>query len=96
MADHVTSTSGMLRFAASSGASEFIIGTEVGILHKLRKENPGKRFYAANDLAICPHMKMNSLVKVRDCLRDLSGEVVVTPAVRERALAAVERMVALG
>ena len=44
MADHVTSTSGMLRFAASSSAKEFIVGTEIGLLYRLRKENPGKAF----------------------------------------------------
>ena len=57
MADHVTSTSGMLRFAASSSAKEFIAGTEIGLLYRLRKENPDKVFYPLRKDMICPNMK---------------------------------------
>ncbi|MEE4608289.1 MAG: quinolinate synthase NadA, partial [Desulfobacteraceae bacterium] len=68
LADAALSTSGMLRYAKESGKSEFVIGTEIGLLHTLAKENPGKRFYAASEKLVCPDMKMISLADVRGCL----------------------------
>jgi quinolinate synthase len=94
-ADVVCSTEQMVHFCRESAESEFIIATETGILHKLRRENPGKRFYAANDLAICPHMKMNNLERVRESLRTLKPEVKVPEATRERAWAPIQRMLDL-
>jgi quinolinate synthase len=94
-ADLVCSTEQMVRAVAQSQDKEFIIATETGILHKLRKENPGKTFYAANDLAICPHMKMNGLEKVRDSLLHLKPEVKVPEAIRARAWAPIQRMLDL-
>jgi quinolinate synthase len=79
-----------------SPAEEFIIGTETGIIHKLKKENPGKRFYAANDLAICPHMKMNSLERIHSALTQLKPEVKVPEGLRARAWAPIQRMLDLG
>lgn len=94
-ADVVCSTEQMVRYCAEAKESEFIIATETGILHKLRRENPSKRFYAANDLAICPHMKMNDLEKVYLALRDLKPEVKVPEAIRVRAWAPIQRMLDL-
>ena len=96
LADAVLSTSGMLRHVASSPADEFVIVTENGLLHGLAKAARGKRFYNVEPKMLCPNMKLTSLTKVRDCLRDMTGEVTVAEDVRVRALAAVERMVALG
>ncbi|PKQ21028.1 MAG: quinolinate synthase [Actinobacteria bacterium HGW-Actinobacteria-6] len=96
LADAVLSTSGMLRHVASSPADEFVVVTEAGLLHGLAKAARGKRFYNVEPKMLCPNMKLTSLTKVRDCLRDMTGEVTVAEDVRVRALAAVERMVALG
>jgi len=94
-ADLVASTEQMVRAVAQSAENEFIIATETGILHKMRRENPGKTFYAANDLAICPHMKMNDLDKVKLALENLKPEVKVPEAIRERAWAPIQRMLDL-
>jgi quinolinate synthase len=91
----VTSTEGMIAACRDAPAREFIIATESGILHKLRKECPDKVFYAANDLAICPYMKRNDLEKVWLSLRDLKPEVKVPEAVRERAWQPIQRMLEL-
>ncbi|MGB4593664.1 MAG: quinolinate synthase NadA [Coriobacteriia bacterium] len=96
LADAVLSTSGMLRYAASSPSAEFVVVTEGGLLHGLEKAAPGKRFYGVTPSMLCPNMKLTTLVKVRDCLRDLTGEVIVPEETRVRALEAVQRMVALG
>ena len=75
----------MLQFARSSDAEEFIVATETGMLHPLERENPGKRFIAANRAAVCRYMKkMITLPKLRDSLRDLKPRVSVDPAIAER------------
>jgi quinolinate synthase len=96
LADHVASTSGILRFCRESEAAKFIIGTEVGILHRLRKESPGKAFLEATPLADCPNMKLNTLEKMVWALEDLACRVTVPPAVAEAARGAIERMLELG
>jgi quinolinate synthase len=96
LADAVLSTSQMLRYAADSPADEFIVVTEEGLLHALAKAAPGKRFVNLTPRMLCPNMKVTTLEKVRDCLRDASGAIEVAENTRLRALAAVERMVALG
>ncbi len=96
LADAVLSTSGMRRHVAVSPAEEFIVVTEGGLLHGLAKAAPGKRFYGLEPKMLCPNMKLTNLTKVRDCVRDMTGEVTVPEDVRLRALAAVERMVAVG
>ncbi|MBI9084682.1 MAG: quinolinate synthase NadA [Desulfobacterales bacterium] len=95
MADIVTSTSGMIRHAAESTDEEFIVGTEVGILHPIGKANPGKRFYPASEKMLCPDMKRISLDDVVRSLEEMSGEVKVPETIRVPALAAVERMIAI-
>ncbi|NTU72379.1 MAG: quinolinate synthase NadA [Coriobacteriia bacterium] len=96
LADAVLSTSQMLAYAAESDAREFVIVTEAGLIHALEKAAPGKVFHELSPRMLCPNMKVTTLQKVRDCLADLSGEVVVDEQVRVRALSAVERMVAIG
>jgi quinolinate synthase len=88
----VLSTEGMLRYARQSDKSTFLIATEVGLLHRLRKEMPEKRFEAADDGAVCRFMKMITLENLRDCLRDVRPEVNVPPDIAERARLAVNRM----
>jgi quinolinate synthase len=92
---HMLSTGGMLRFAQQSEADEFIVATETGMLYPLEHENPGKRFIAANRAAVCRYMKMITLPKLRDALRDLEPRVQVDPALAERARLPIERMVAI-
>ena len=92
LADAVLSTSGMLRHAKQSENNEFIIGTETGLLYRLAKENPEKRFYPASDKMVCRNMKYSDLAKVRSSLLNVEFEVEVWEDVRERAYKAVQRM----
>jgi quinolinate synthase len=95
---HMLSTGGMLDYAkahAGSGGSA-IMATEIGMLHQLRMAAPDVDFIAANERASCKYMKMITLPKLRDALRDMTGEVRVDPAVAERARVPIERMVAIG
>ena len=96
LADHVCSTSGMLTFCRDSDAREFIIATESGMLHPLRKENPDKRFYPASPLSDCPNMKLTTLEKMVWSLEDMVWQVTVPKETADRARLALERMVALG
>jgi quinolinate synthase len=93
---HMLSTGGMLAHARESDAEAFIVATETGMLHPLEQENPGKRFIAANPGAVCAYMKMITLPKLRDALRDGEPEVRVDPALADLARAPIERMVAIG
>jgi quinolinate synthase len=92
---HMLSTGGMLSFAGSSDAEEFIVATETGMLHPLEQANPGKAFIPANRAAVCRYMKMITLPKLRDALRDLRPRVRVDPVLAERARVPIERMVAI-
>lgn len=93
LADHICSTSGMYEFARQTAATRIIVGSEMGMLHRLRLENPDKTFIMPGDNIICPNMKLTTLKKV--FLSLLEGRTVVTlpEDVREKALAATERMV---
>ncbi|MCL6106232.1 MAG: quinolinate synthase NadA [Actinobacteria bacterium] len=93
MADSLESTSGMIRYASASPAREFIIATEMGLNHRLQKENPGKHFYSPTKKAICPNMKMTTLPKAIQTLREERYEIRLPEEVRIKALAAVEAMV---
>jgi quinolinate synthase len=95
---HMLSTGGMLDYAAShkGQGGTVIMATETGMLHPLRLAAPDVEFIAANEQASCRFMKMITLPKLRDCLRDETGEVRVPPAVAERARVPIERMVAIG
>ncbi len=92
---HMLSTGGMLRHARQSEADTFIVATETGMLYPLEQENPGKRFVPANRAAVCQYMKMITLPKLRDCLRDMGPVVKVSPEIAERARVPIERMVAI-
>jgi quinolinate synthase len=92
----ILSTEGMIKRPALSSADEFIVATEVGILHRLRRENPAKRFYAANERASCAYMKVTTLPKVRDSLEYNRYPITVPADIADRARLAIERMVAIG
>ena len=101
LADHVGSTASLLKYAQESPAREFIVATESGILHKMRQSCPDKTFIAAPPEQAgcacnnCSFMKLNTLEKLRDCLRDLSPEIHVDEEVAARAIRPIERMLAM-
>jgi quinolinate synthase len=94
-ADHVASTSGIVSHVKNAPGTGFIIGTEIGILHRLAKECPGKRCYPLSDKAVCVNMKKTDLVKVRDALVTLRPRIAVPEEVAGRARVAIERMLTL-
>jgi len=93
---HILSTEGMIKRPGDSPASEFIVATELGILHRLRRAHPGKTFYAANDRAQCAYMKVTTLPKVRHAIETLTHQITVPDDVAARARRAIERMIAIG
>jgi quinolinate synthase len=95
MADHVTSTSGMLRFAKASSEKEFIIGTELGLMYRLKKENPDKKFYPLRKDMICPEMKKTTLFSVARALKENTYLVKVSEDIRVSAKKALDRMLAI-
>jgi quinolinate synthase len=95
IADFVYSTEGMVKRCASSYSKEFIIGTEEGLVHRLKKENPEKTFYAIPN-AICPNMKKITLENTRDALINMGPKVILSKEVIEKAKTPLDRMVAIG
>jgi len=100
LADYICSTEGMVKFCRENQADTFIIVTESGMLHRLRKEAPGKKFIpgptgtcACND---CGFMKMNTLEKVCDALETLSPEILIEEEIRRRALVPIQKMLEVG
>jgi quinolinate synthase len=94
---HFLSTEGMMRFARSCPVGKpMIVATETGILYRMQKENPDKTFIPANRAAVCKYMKMITLPKLRDALRDMKFEVRVAPEIAERARLPIDRMVSIG
>jgi quinolinate synthase len=94
-ADHVASTSGIIKEVCTSEKREFIIGTEVGILHRLNKECPAKKCYPLSEGAVCRNMKKTDLANVRDSLKTLRPRITVPQDVADRARGTIERMLAL-
>jgi len=92
----ILSTENMVNYARRSPTERFLVATETGILHRLAKEAPGKRFEPVRDDAVCRYMKVTTLEKVRDSLRDLKHRVTVDPDTAAKARLAIERMVAIG
>jgi quinolinate synthase len=92
---HILSTEGMINFARQSPKERFLVATETGIIHRLSKEAPEKRFEAVSERAICRYMKMITLEKLRDSLRDWKHVVTVPDDVAARARGAIDRMVAI-
>jgi quinolinate synthase len=95
MADAVLSTAGMYGYCRRSPAKEFIVGTEMGILYRLRKENPGKRFHIASRTLICPNMKLTTLEDILDSLQTMTPVIRVPEDIRVRAKAALDAMLAV-
>ena len=96
LADEIQSTSGMCRFAQRTEAKVIIVGTEIGILHRLKKENPGKRFIPASEQAVCPTMKLITLDNILWALKEMAYEVKVPEEIRLSAKVAVDRMLKVG
>jgi quinolinate synthase len=92
MADEVLSTEGICRYAKESDAQEIIVGTEPGLIYRLKKENPQKKFYPASVLATCPNMRLTNLEKVLWSLEDMKDEVKVPENIRLKAKRAVDKM----
>ena len=95
LADEVLSTGGICRYASKSEVKEMIVGTEIGIIHRLRKENPGKKFIPASEQAICPRMKLITLENILWSLEEMTHEVKVPEEICLRAKAAVDKMLAV-
>jgi quinolinate synthase len=96
LADEVLSTSGMIKFARREDVQEVIVGTEMGIIYRLKKENPGKKFIPVSEQAICPNMKLITLEKILWSLEEMAPEVKVPEKIRLKAKDAVDRMLAVG
>ena len=94
-ADHVCSTSGMYSFASENPAKQFIVGTEAGILYRLRKENPDKEFILPTTRLICPNMKLTSVEDILKSLQTMSPQVTVPEEVRIPAKITLDRMLAV-
>jgi quinolinate synthase len=95
IADHVTSTSGMLRFAKKSSNKEFIVGTELGLMYRLRTENPDKVFYPLREDMICPSMKLTTLGSIVRALKENTYVVKVPDNIRKSAKKALDRMLGI-
>lgn len=95
LADHVCSTTGMYDYCRKSSAKSFIIGTEAGILYRLRNENPDKEFILASPALFCPNMKLTSLEDVLQALETMQPVITVEESVRVKAALALERMLAV-
>ena len=93
IADAVESTSGMIRFCREDVAEEYLIGTELGMIYRLSRDVPNKRFYPVTEVSVCPNMKLTTLEKVRAALVNEGPVVTVEPDVARKALRAVQRMI---
>lgn len=93
---HILSTGNMLKHSRISQADEFIVATEVGIIHQMQKQNPEKRFIAANAQAVCPFMKMITLEKVLVALKENRHVITVPEDTAKQAKLAIERMISIG
>jgi quinolinate synthase len=92
---HILSTEGMIKHAQQSDASQFVVATEIGVLHRMRKANPDKEFLPIDESISCRYMKMITLEKLLYSLQEMQYVVTVPPAVADRARGAIERMIAL-
>ena len=95
LADYIGSTSGIIDYATNSDAKEFIICTEMGVLHQLTLKNPDKKFYSVGIRQFCPNMKKVTLEKVRDVLINENNAVAVSDEVRKKAGIPLARMLEL-
>ncbi len=90
--DRMLSTGQMLNFAKKSDAKQFIVGTEIGIIHTLKKQNPDKEFIPATDHAVCPNMKRINLEKILWSLEDMQYKITIDDQIRVKAIGALDRM----
>ena len=95
LADHITSTSGMYTFARESDAQKIIVGTELGVLYRMRLESPAKTFIPLSENMICPNMKLTKLADIRDALVNMGPVVTVEEEIRVKAKQALDRMLAV-
>ena len=94
-ADFIGSTGQMQKYAAESSAEEFIVASENGLLHRLRADNPGKKFYPVTPLAVCPNMRKNTLEKLLDVLENETNLVTVDAQTADKARLAIQRMLGI-
>ncbi len=94
LADHICSTSGMYDYAARSSAKKFIVGTENGILWRLKKENPDKEFIVPSSCLVCPDMKLTRLEDILRCLETMEPQITVAEDIRVKAKSALDKMLA--
>jgi len=94
-ADQVLSTGGMIAFAKETTAKEIIVGTEVGIIYRLKKENPDKEFYPISELAVCLNMKNTDLPKILTSMREMTKVITVPEDIAARARLAIDRMLSV-
>ncbi len=93
LADEVLSTGGMVRYAKESGTEKIIVGTEMGLIYRLSKENPEKTFIPVSEQAVCPNMKLTRLGNVLESLEENKHEIDVPAYVRKRAVKPIQRMI---
>jgi len=96
LADYIGSTRGIIEFASNNPAKEYIIGTELGIFHPLKKNNPDKQFFPASKKMICKDMKLITLEKVLYSLQNLEPRITVPEDIRIKSLKALNRMIEIG
>ena len=96
LANFIGSTSDLINYSAKSNADGFIVVTEEGVLHQMKKKSPNKEFIPLNNHMICPNMKMTTLEELYDCLLNESNEVQIDEEQRAKALTALENMHLLG
>jgi len=96
LADYIGSTRGIIEFASNNPAKEYIIGTELGIFHPLKKNNPNKQFFPASENMICQNMKLITLEKVLYSLQNLKPRITVPENIRKKSLKALNRMIEIG
>ncbi|MCJ7788947.1 MAG: quinolinate synthase NadA, partial [Candidatus Atribacteria bacterium] len=92
LADYIGSTKGIINFVSNNSAKEYIIGTEIGIFHPLKKSNPDKEFFPASEKMICRDMKLIDLEKVLRSLQILEPQITVPEDIRKKSLKALSRM----
>ena len=96
LADYIGSTRGIIEFASNNSAKEYIIGTEIGIFHPLKKNNPIKQFFLASENMTCQNMKLITLEKVLYSLKSLEPRITVPEDIRKKSLKALNRMIEIG
>ncbi|WP_075859641.1 quinolinate synthase NadA [Carboxydothermus pertinax] len=96
LADGVFSTTGIINYVVNDPGDEFIIGTEAGIMHQLSKKAPHKKCYLASPKLVCPNMKLTTIEKVKLSLETLEPQIEVEPEIAQKALQALEKMLAIG